>query len=410
MLHRTAITSAALAALLAATPAPAAAQQETPSQAAREQADQYAEPNAPIVVTGIRIQDYRDRLAACLARNCPPDEDIDATLALAEALVMEGEYREGRATVRASLRRNDRHAPAFPEPVSDLYRADSRIARNLGQDQQALRSAYGILESLQRGLPQEDYRHFTARLELAEMQVMSGRAESARETLAELARVARAAGREDVVTMAELRRLWYDYYANPRGPTKARLEAMTHSTHPADRLRSTGARILLSRILRAEGDTARADALLAELARGPSNRRRLIHSPAYQLVQREIDNGNDEIRPTSTINRLTQNYEGKWIDVGFWITPEGRVDGLEILRRGGNVAWAGPLLESIQGRVYSTGDEATYRLERYTMTARLEPVTGSHLLRPSPRARVEYIDLTTADAPPPPAQPETRPN
>ena len=39
-----------------------------------------------ITVTGPRIQDYRDRLAACLARRCPTNEDADSTLALAEAL------------------------------------------------------------------------------------------------------------------------------------------------------------------------------------------------------------------------------------------------------------------------------------------------------------------------------------
>ena len=77
--------------------------------------------------------------------------------------------------------------------------------------------------------------------------------------------------------------------------------------------------------------------------------------------------------------------------------------------QGGTAAWARPLLESIRGRTYSTGEEATYRLERYTMTARLETATGSHLLRPSPQARVEYLDLTIAEAPPP-SPPETRPN
>jgi hypothetical protein len=47
--------------------------------------------NQTIVVIGNRIQMYRDRLAACLARNCPPDEDIDATTALAEALFLTGQ-------------------------------------------------------------------------------------------------------------------------------------------------------------------------------------------------------------------------------------------------------------------------------------------------------------------------------
>ena len=93
-------------------PAPALAQQAAPGQ--------------NITVTGVRIQDYRDRLAACLARNCPVNEDVDATLALAEALFLNGEYREARERRRASLGRNrDARPRSFPEPVSDLYRVDA---------------------------------------------------------------------------------------------------------------------------------------------------------------------------------------------------------------------------------------------------------------------------------------------
>ena len=79
-------------------------------------AAQPAPQQAPtIVVTGQRIQDYRDRLAACLARHCPTDEDADATLALAEALLIEGEYRESRDIVQApSLSRSPTSTAPMP--------------------------------------------------------------------------------------------------------------------------------------------------------------------------------------------------------------------------------------------------------------------------------------------------------
>lgn len=398
-----------VAALALSAPFVAAAAQQSGSQA-----ETYAEPNAPIVVTGIRIQDYRDRLAACLARNCPPNEDIDATLALAEAQLLEGDYRGGRQTVRDSLHRNRRHVRAFPEPVSDLYRADSRLARHTGNDQQALRSTYGILESLQAGIAREDYRHFTARLELADMLMMMGRLPEAKRELRELAEIARTNGRPDVATMAALRGHWYDYLADPRGPTRARLTAMMQSNDPAHRMEAIGARILLSRIYRANGDTARADALLAELGRGPSSRRRLIHAPTYQLTQGLHSDSENDLEDafgrTDLRRQIPPNYEGKWIDVGFWVQPDGRVEGLEILRSGGDTSWADPLVDSIRGRLYSTAEEPTYRLERYTFTAERETLTGSHIRRNGARARVEYIDLTTADPPPPPGQPGTRPN
>ena len=49
-----------------------------------------------IVVTARSLQDTADALAACIARNCPPDEDIAATLAHAENQFVGGDYRSAR--------------------------------------------------------------------------------------------------------------------------------------------------------------------------------------------------------------------------------------------------------------------------------------------------------------------------
>ena len=369
-----------------------------------------AQPEEPepqtIIVTGIAVQDHRDRLAACLARNCATDEDADATLALAEALFLNGEYGKAREQVRASLRRNRGEARRHPEPVSDLYRADARLSRHLGLDQAALRSTHSILAALCEGLPQQDHRHFTARLEISEMLMSMARIAGARRTLADLARDARAAGREDVAVLAELRSLWFDYIAEPEGSARTRLAELARSTDPQRRMQSTGARLLLSRIHRSEGDTARADALLAEIRQGTSARRRLLFSPPYQLHVQEArlpdDTEISEALRYTASSRLPADFENGWIDVGFWVLPDGRVSGLEILRRGADPGWAEPLLDSIRGRVYSTADQASYRLERYTYTSgyeRADATTGSHVRRRSPRARVDYLDLTSYELP-----------
>src|SRR4051812_38045897 len=52
-----------------------------------------AQPQAKtIVVVGQRIDDAADNLKACIARHCNPDEEIDATLALAENQLLAGKY------------------------------------------------------------------------------------------------------------------------------------------------------------------------------------------------------------------------------------------------------------------------------------------------------------------------------
>jgi hypothetical protein len=367
-----------------------------------------------IVVTGIRIQDYRARLAACLARNCPTNEDADATLALAEALFLEGEYADARSAVRASLGRNRGQVRAFPEPVSDLYRAQTRLARHIGLDREARTAAHNILNALQEGIPREDHRHFTARFEIAEMQIMRADFPGARRELAQLVRAARAAGREDVATIAELRDLQYELVAYPASDARARLLEWSRRTAPDQRMRATGARLLLARLYREEGDSRRADGLLAEIGRGtPAGaRRRLLHAPTYQLAQQEIKFPEDQdINDPSTyamarvLNRTTENYEGKWIDVGFWVLPDGHVSGLEIVRRGAAPDWAAPLLASIRGRLYSAAGDSTYRLERYTFTADFDQITGTRIRARSPRGRIEYLDLTVDTPPPVPPSP-----
>ncbi|HKR23797.1 MAG TPA: hypothetical protein VJS15_00925, partial [Allosphingosinicella sp.] len=359
-------------ALLAAISAAAAAPQEP------------AQPT--IVVTGQRLQDYRDALARCLARRCPTNEDADASLALAEALFLNGDYHQGRDVLQAALRRNRRNARAFPEPVSDLYRGHARLSRHLGMDNDARRSTYGILSALRQGIPEEDHRHFTARFEISEMQMEVGDMVMARRELTRLADAARAAGREDVATIAELRMLWLALRDDTHGPARQELLRLTRLTAPADRIRATGAKLLLSRLLRLEGHAARADALLAEIASAPSSgsRRRLLNASEYQLAVQQVIQPVYEVpegrNPFSTfangLRRLSDNFEDKWIDVGFWILPNGRVSGLEILRESNDPDWANPLIASIRDRLYSAGTDATYRMERYTYTAGYERRTG----------------------------------
>lgn len=361
-------------------------------------------PGQTIVVTGERLADFRRALAACLARHCPTNEDVDATLALAEAQFVSGDYDDARNTIRASIHRNRGRAAQFPEPVSDLYRADTRVERHLGRDGEAYFSVYQILAALRAGLPREDYRHFTARLEISEYLIDNGRPEQAQRELRNLQDVAHAAGREDVAVIAELRGLMLSYLAAPYGSAKRRLLEMAQWTDPDRRLRAYGARAALIRIYGTEHDTRRADALIAEMARDNHARRMLLFQPHYNLTQQMNAFGDNQriqevynqgMMADNLAERLVGNMEDKWIDVGFWVQPDGRVDDLQVLRHGaGGTGWAPPLLNAIRGRLYSRADRATYRLERYTFTSELHTTgTGTHLPVRSPRARVEYFDL-----------------
>ena len=380
---------ALLIGLLAVPSAPAFAQEAQPRASAAG--------GQEVTVTGRRIRDFRDRLAACIARHCPPNEDVDATLALAEVEFESGAYEEARRTILQSLGRNRQHARAFPEPVADLYRSRARVSRHLGRGDESLRSTLDVRRTLEQGIPTEDYRHFTARLEVAEAYTRASRLVEARDELESLARAARAANRPDVASLAELRGTWISYLLAPYGPARARLVEMTRD--PANRMRAVGAQILLARIYRDQGDPRRADELVAELARRDTGRRALVFSPPYQLLARETVEDGGTVRVNT---RIPDTFDRTWIDVGFWVMPDGRVDGLELIRHRGNTDWADPLLRSIRGRRYTvaTDNTPTFRLERYTYTADLGRVSGTRIMQRGERARVEYYDLSTGEPPP----------
>ncbi|HEY0326540.1 MAG TPA: hypothetical protein VGC46_11300 [Allosphingosinicella sp.] len=351
-------------------------------------------PGQTVVVTGTRISDLEDALNACLARSCPPNEDVDATLALAEGRFLDGDYAKALEDITQSLRRNRRHGAQFPEPVSDLYRAQARVQWHRGRDNHAKIATRRILEVLREGLPQEDHRHFTARLEGVEMLLRIGDFGGARSELAELAERASAAGRDDVRRLADMRRLRVDYFLDRRR-TMARLEQLARATNPGQRFEMISSRLLLAAIHRLEGNEARSDALLASIPTGP--RRELLFSPPFLADVREhAQNG-----PVPT--RVATEFRNAWIDVGYWIGADGRVADVEVVRHGTNPSWAEPLVRAIRGRIFSrsTDGQASYRLERYTFTAPLEldGNTRAGLRRNVERARVEFMDLTTDEEP-----------
>lgn len=349
---------------------------------AREQQD--------IVVTGRRLSDTERALAECLARKCPPDADIDATLAHAENLFVAGEYRQARTILKASMRRNGAEAKRYPEPVADLNRASGRVAAHLGFGGDYYSYTWGILRALKKGLPEQDLRHFSARMEIAEMSASVRGSDAAKIVYGELAADARKAGATGIAALAELRSAWLSHLENPQGEGRRQLARI--AANPEAPNVGLAAKVLLARIARNEGREDATEALIGEMAALKLRAPTLLYAPRWELAQQEIDGGG------SVLKRLAaDNFDDKWIDVGYWVQPDGRVTELEILRRSGDSRWANSLLRSIGGRVYSPTDAAeggVYRVERYTYTSRFEDRTGTRIQRRSPQARVEYLDLT----------------
>ncbi|HYJ82960.1 MAG TPA: hypothetical protein VEW26_08990 [Allosphingosinicella sp.] len=354
-----------------------------------------------IVVTGRSIEDTRRALAECLARKCPPDEDIDATLAHAENLFVAGDYKAARRTTLASLGRNRRHARAYPEPVADLHRANGRIAAHLGEGRSYEFSTNAIRRSLKAGLGGDDIRLVVADLEKAGMYASLGQGDRAHRLYGRAEREARRLGRDDIAAHARLRAAWLHRLEGFPDTARAELEKIAADRTPAARVTRAAALVLLARLDRQQGRPIAAEALASELREVGGDRPVLLFSPPVRLPT----NAAGDHWIGSGLERMAmQRFEKQWVDVGFRIGPSGRVSDVEMIRSQGSKAWAEPVLEAIAARIYTPASrsDGEYRVERYSLTSLWDyDSPGSRMRQRSSQARIEMLDLTVDPDPEP---------
>ena len=370
-----------------------------------------------IVVTARSLADTAAALAACVARNCPPDQDVAATLAHAENQFIEGDYRDARGTMLASLRRNRQHSAQFPVEVSDLQRANGRVAAHLGE-----RSAYQIAvldmrDTLREFLPADDPRVLAAQIEVADSRARLGYPDEARDSFADIATRADRLGLARVAGFARIRQASFDIPRDrSRRVTSLVTAARAQLAHIAQNSAVVGAdialqaEVTLARIDREEGNMASTIALVQRFASGQGSRRPLLISSDPIRLPDEDTRSPDQPRDEdggggNVLAQLqTVNVNNRWIDVGFWINGDGRVSDFEVLRSDGDINWARSVATSVNSRVYTPirsldglQSQGFYIVERYTLTADLRSAgdcTGSHIRCRSSRLRVERMDLT----------------
>ena len=364
-----------------------------------------------IVVTARSLKDTEADLKACLARKCPPDQDIKATLAHAENQFVEGDYRNARSTLANALGRNRKHKEEYPVEVSDLLRANGNIAAHLGEFDVYRISVLDMRDTLKGALKSTDYRLFGAEIEVADSRMKLGYIKEASDKYLEIERLALKAGLPQVAAIARLRDLSLRVQrAEVEKTTFRKKEALDEidmflnaPTDGNDKFKIV-AEVLRSRLDRTDGNSETANKLIARYAAmGGTDQPVLLYSTPIKMNEaqavRAMAGGSD-------LNRIgTQVVENRWVDIGFWIGVDGKVDEPEILRNKGDTDWADVVLKSIKTRVYAPlkaeADNSTlgvYAIERYSLTAQYEnDVTGSRIRQRSPVARIERTDLTGQD-------------
>ncbi|MCC2975323.1 hypothetical protein LK533_01380 [Sphingomonas sp. PL-96] len=374
--------------------ASAAAAQDAPEGAGGE-----------VVVTAVRLEQTAERLAECIARRCPPAEDVAASLAHVENQFVAGAYRDAQRTVAEAIRRNRGFANTNPVDVAVLYRADARINAHLGDGDGMKQAMRGMLASLRAGLPEEDPQTLYGRIEMADGLSELGNIRGAEREYKAIAEDAVAAGQPTIRNFALLRTASLKVSLAQlserfRPEARAALDALkTSSASDASGFR-LATQVLETRLAMSGGDPDAIDALIARVKAEPTRTPRLLYGKPVEL-------GAGKWRDPPL-----QNYEDQWIDVAFWIGPDGRTRDAALLRQSEhyNGGWTKRVLASLASRRYAPlalppGDPGLLRVERYTITSRLATRLGSRIAKPTGLPRVEVLDLTL-DAPQPGMNPQ----
>ncbi len=357
-----------------------------------------------IVVNGIRIKDGEDRLKACRARSCPPPEEINATLALAADQFLLGDYPNARRTVMNTRHRVARFAKTYPEQVSRLMLADSRLQLMDGRAATSRVSLIDALDAMRAGVPEQDSRLLTAELQIGEGYAREGRWQPAVELYGKIAKLAADRHLTDIEANALFRRaVLYSVIANRNpafeGSAARAVAAVTSRNEPAFASYRQGAGALKVRLLSSSKDMTPEQAA-ALLPAGIT--------AAEPILIYESRTARSDILSSASFPIAIGSVKGlsaaepEWVDFGFRIAKDGRVSDAEILKVSSVKPgpWVPVALKAIQSQRYVPLDDTVAadgleRRVRYSIIRDIQSITtGTRLVQRSGTARLEINDLS----------------
>jgi len=379
-----------------------------------------AEPSAAakegIVVTSVRILDTERALKACIERHCPPDEDIRASLAHAENQFITGDYHAARSTLLAARNRNKRFAKEYPVPVSNLYRANARVAAHLGFGSQERSSYFEIYDIVHAGLPADDPRILQAKLEIGDAFARSLDIDTAQETYRAVAKRAQELNLPNIKGLALLRIAALYGAAASSAPalyqslaTKA-CDKIINDTDPRLAPFADAARLLKAKFSAKEGDSSAVDKLIEQYrTSGKANRAMLINAPPVDLNDTDSPSLLNQAHRSSAggprLIKSLRDFDDQWVDIAFYVTPDGGVNDTDVVRTSpklGDRWWIDRVIAAVNKRHYAPlnldpNDPGILRVERFTLTSRItDAVSGSRISDRSGEAHIESLDLSTS--------------
>lgn len=354
-----------------------------------------------IVVSGKRLSDaYQE----CVNRACPPLRDAQVSIAYAEQQFRDGAYVKARKTLAAAVARNKRYAATAPKPVAAIYEAYATVALHDGEMDVYRKAVAGQVGTLRRNLPPTDPAVVAVAFTTGDMWVMLNKGEAADSSYHAVEQRALAQGNATLAMLATLRRVGLasaQGYPDKAARLMAEAEARPAAADPA--LRAV-LQVVRLRLAARRTENGKVDQLVEEIGHDVSTQPVLIWAPPYeptaQAAARDAALKFDAIDPVAPTSGEFDPV--KWVDIGFWIRPNGRTEQSEILRGSQSTGWASYLLKQISGRRYTgvpsaSGSSGVYRIERFTLRGTYIVPKGSLVRRRAGPKELEVIDLTKPD-------------
>lgn len=352
-----------------------------------------------IVVVGARLADLEVALARCVAGGCSVREDVIASVRYAEAMFRNGDYRKARSVLARSVSRTKKGADSDPFAVAELHTARATIAWHYGDQREALRATAASTRLLDKHAPRSP-NALMARMRMIGAQAQTFSTAHTRDRLKTLSQDAGSAGQPLIALRADLGRASMLHQQGHRDEAQALLDAVYASAAPNSQAIRLAAQILQMRLAARGGDPQAIEALIASLTEdqkqlGPV----LVWSPEFPTPD---GGGNIPIASPRGLDARSTDLLGlRWVDIGFAVGADGRVEDVEVLRGSSRPDWSKPLQSMIAQRRYtpsaSPDDIAgRYRVERFTLTGDFRVPTGSLIRRRAGPPRFEQMDLTAA--------------
>jgi hypothetical protein len=346
-----------------------------------------AEPK-DVIVVGHRAE---KELAACLARNCPPAQEVEASLQASVEQFADGRYTDARRTLQRAIGRNKRHAAELPGPVSSLYATLATVAEHEGDTELWKTASRNNLLTLRQQLGEDNIATLTEQLHFADDMVGLGQAVAADGMYSKVQRLAVANHRSDLAAGAAFRRAWLALARQrDREATQFADEAVALAG-PGDATIRQLREIVRTRIAVRKGDESAVDALAERLRQGAGAEPVLLYAPPI-----------DDVNPPPG-DKPQRDDVIRFADIGYWIRTDGHVDDVEMLRTTGLGQWKPGIVRHVTARRYAPlrlpdGQPGLYRIDRFTVRGTVGTPTGTRFRQRMGNLSVHVVDLTGTEA------------